>query len=73
MKIFCAFTNVIKFIYNFVHTSVTDFLKVSMLLQETQSLVDLEKNGTAIFTENCFFYTVKQVVVESLSESDLSK
>ena len=44
-----------------------------MLLQETQSLVDVEKNGTAIFKENSFCQTVKQVVVESLSEFDLSK
>ena len=73
MKIFYAFKNVIKFVYNFVHTSVTDFSKVSMFLQETQSLIDVEKNGTAIFKENSFFHTVKQVVVESLSESDLSK
>ena len=42
-----------------------------MLFQETKSFVDVEKNGTAIFKENCFFYTVKQVVVESFSESDL--
>ena len=36
-----------------------------LFLQETHSSVDLEKNGTKIFKDNCFFHTVKQIFVET--------
>ena len=36
-----------------------------VFLQETHSSVDAKKIWTTVFNVNCFFHTVKQILVES--------
>ena len=36
-----------------------------VFLQQTHCSVNVQKNGTMIFKDNCFFHTVKQIFEES--------
>ena len=55
------FTNVIIFLYNFVHTSVTDFLKVVNYFDNT--IIDLLLNRYRMFKDKLSFY---QIMVREL-------